>query len=293
MEGRKEGEKEKEKKEFPELQVHHQPPTAPSWPTKLAIIHFWFPSWILEPSMRHHSPHHHRCCTCQDLQGTLPRSWHLSRGDTLLWDPISEVRSSLPSCCAWSEADMSGHTRVASNSPGQPGQARFLSLRQMSFSDLCAEELTRECTWFSLSEIPLENIRNLRGQQLSDIWGLSYYLFRVCPGQVALTEDIGNPWHHCRGARGRVTGRVPSLPTQLPPPVMAETVTALSAPTFIFLLVSVLGSGHGREKGFHIKSVTSNSSRISLVHQQWQSHLTLETCLTLNLEFPWHTDSIQ
>ena len=70
---------------------------------------------------------------------------------------------------------------------------RFLSLRQMSFSDLRAEELTRACTWFPLSEIPLENIRNLRGQQLSDIWRLSYYLFRVCPGQVALTDDIGNP----------------------------------------------------------------------------------------------------
>lgn len=185
------------------------------------------------------------------------------------------------------------HTRVASNSPGEPGQARFLSLRQMSFSDLCAEELTLECMWFPLSEIPLENIRNLRGQQLSDIWGLSYYLFQVCPGQVALTEDIGNPWHHCRGARWRVTGRVPSLPTQLPPPVMVETVTALSAPTFIFLLVSVLGSGHGRGKGFHIKSVTSNSSCISLVHQQPQFHLILKTCLTLNLEFLCHTDLIQ
>lgn len=88
---------------------------------------------------------------------------------------------------------MSGHTRVASNSPSEPGQARFLSLRQMSFSDLRAEELTCACTWFPLSEIPLENIRNLRGQQLSDIWRLSYYLFRVCPGQVALTDDIGNP----------------------------------------------------------------------------------------------------
>ena len=89
---------------------------------------------------------------------------------------------------------MSGHTRVASTSPREPGQARFLSLRQMSFSDLCAEELTLECTWFPLSEIPLENIRNLRGQQLGDICkGLSSYLFRVCPGQVALTGDISNP----------------------------------------------------------------------------------------------------
>ena len=222
--------------------------------------------------MCHHSPHCHCCRTCQDLQGTLPHSWHLYTGDTLLWDPISEVRSSLPSCCAWSESGMSGHTRVASNSPREPGQARFLSLRQMSFSDLHAEELTRECTWFPLSEIPLENIRNLRGQQLSDIWRLSYYLFRVCPGQVALTDDIGNPWHHCRGARWRAPGRVPSLPTQLPPPVMAET--ALSAPTFIFLLVTVLGSGHGTEK-------TSNSLCISFVHQQRQFHLTLKTCFNI------------
>lgn len=82
---------------------------------------------------------------------------------------------------------------MASTSPGEPGQARFLSSRQKSFSDLCAEELILECTWFPLSEIPLENIGNLRGQQLGDIWGLSSYLFRVCPGQVALTGDIGNP----------------------------------------------------------------------------------------------------
>ena len=65
-------------------------------------------------------------------------------------------------------------------------------------------------------------------------WGLCCYLFRVGTGQITLTEDIGDLWHHWQGARWRGTGRARLLPTHLPSPVTTETLTTLSAPAFNF-----------------------------------------------------------
>lgn len=65
---------------------------------------------------------------------------------------------------------MSGHTQDASTNPRVSSaetkskgtaEVMLVSLRQTPFSNLFSEEVTLKSTWFPLSEIPLENIRNL------------------------------------------------------------------------------------------------------------------------------------
>ena len=146
---------------------------------------------------------------------TPPCSCCLYRGRHSLWG----VRSSPWCCCTWSEVGASGQTQVASNDPKSPStgsletksksraEVGLVSWRQTFLSDLLGEKLTLWSMWLPLSEIPLGSLRNLREQQQTDIYRLSCYLLRVWIGQIALRDDIGNPWHHWQGASWRATGR--------------------------------------------------------------------------------------
>lgn len=261
MEGRREGGKKDLNiplaPSLPQSTVH-VPLIALSQPTELAIIHFWSFSWILEPSMCQHSPHGHHT-----ILVSIPHRTHSS---VFL---VSEQRqhSALRHTLSGQEQPMvllymvrGWRIRPHTSGPIQrvPGQGHWrlkaraeqrlvalVSLRQMFFCDLFGEKLTLGSMWLPLSEIPLGNIRNLREQQQGDIWRLSCYLFRVWTGQIALTEDMGNPWHHWQGARWRATGRAHLLIGSQPPAVTQPVTTLLQQHLTFCVPTPRTGFAHG------------------------------------------------